>query len=164
MSIDPNHQAPPPYEPPVPPETAMQTLIDRVQNTVNREYGNQDEDPDETKRLREFILYCLAVDYRVRCSVQLSASDREHYLQVCEVIWATERMERPKIVTAKCGASESFGPYLWKYLHASCMRLGDTCRSCDSCCPALCEVHERPRNVQGLRSWYTSQQRTRRSS
>ena len=72
--------------------------------------------------MRNFLLYCLAIDYRFSCPLTMSAPDREHFLRMSRVLVG---------LTALCdnvhlGADDrrNLAPYPWKYLDAPCATLG----------------------------------------
>lgn len=112
---------PPAYEQLELSESASQIFMDRIQATIEAEYTNPNEEPAETKRLRNFLLYCLAIDYRMSCPLVLSASDREHFLSMHKVLDELSEVRRHMHFTA--GERRGLAPYLWKYLHAPCASL-----------------------------------------
>lgn len=121
------YKAPPGYEQPPSYEqmmgqAAVQVFLDRIQNTVDAECNGTSQDSIETKRLRNFLLYCLAVDYRFSCSLSIPAEDREHFLELSKILqdMRTRHGYGPHM---EAGDRMAFAPYLWKYLHEPCTSL-----------------------------------------
>lgn len=79
-----NSDLPPPYEMT---DSEAQQLCNRIQDTVVAEKGGAHKDSLEAESLRNFLLYCLAVDYHVSAprTFILSASEREHYAEMSGV-------------------------------------------------------------------------------
>lgn len=71
-------------------------------------------------RLRNLLLYCLAVDYRVLIMLSLDASDRVHYL---EMAFLLEDLNKAGRAHLKAHERATLGPYFWKYLQAPCTSL-----------------------------------------
>lgn len=116
----PAYEAPPTYEQLVgPSEAAAQVFLDRIQDAVDAEYSSTTQDSTETKRLRNFLLYCLAVDYRYPCSLSIQAPDREHFLELSGVL---QSMRTRHAFVQHMSQDDRIGlaPYLWKYLHEPC--------------------------------------------
>lgn len=74
---------PPPYEIN---ESEAQQLFNRIQGAAVAEQGGALS--AEAESLRDFLLYCLAVDYRVSVPLVLSAPEREHYVEMSTVLIA----------------------------------------------------------------------------
>lgn len=99
-----------------------EAFFERAQAVVDDEMGNNaDKDDAETKRLRNFLLYCLAVDYRVPIKLPLDLSDREHYL---EMAFLLEDLDSVRKAHLKAHERATLAPYFWKYSQAPCIRLG----------------------------------------
>jgi hypothetical protein len=72
--------------------------------------------------LGNFLLYCLAVDYRWPCPLNLSASDRLHFMAMWDVLAPTPRIHQTRHLRAD--ERRALAPYFWKYLHEPCAELG----------------------------------------
>jgi hypothetical protein len=110
-------ETPPPYTPQT--ETPDE-LIGHIQATVNHDSGN-DSNPIEVERVRNFLLFCLATDYRFSTSVVLSASDHEHFFELNRLLGDLRVSYLKPDLTR--GARISLAPYFWKYLYAPCKGL-----------------------------------------
>lgn len=121
MTINQESAAPPAYEQLPNSEAASNILLDRIQYTVHTEYNDGNNDSTETKRLRNFLLYCLAVDYRAPVPLAVSESDREHFREMSATIWDLQNVNFFHLNTED---RRTLAPYFWKYLHAPCTSLG----------------------------------------
>lgn len=121
MTINLKNTAPPAYEQLLNSEAASNILLDRIQYTVGTEYTNANNDSTETKRLRNFLLYCLAVDYRAPIPLAISESDREHFREMSALIWDLQNVDSLHLTTED---RRALAPYFWKHLHAPCTSLG----------------------------------------
>ena len=124
MSTNQKNIAPPAYEQLPNSEATSHIFLDRIQNTVTAEYNNVDNDSTETKRLRNFLLYCLAVDYRAPISLTISESDREHFREMSATLWDLQNIDSDQLVHLDTVDRQAFAPYFWKYLHGPCTGLG----------------------------------------
>lgn len=124
MSANLKHTAPPAYEQLPNSEAASQIFLDQIQDTVKAEYNDVNNDSTETKRLRNFLLYCLAVDYRAPISLTISESDREHFREMSATIWDFQGVDCEHLVHLAADDRRALAPYFWKYLHAPCTSLG----------------------------------------
>jgi hypothetical protein len=124
MSTDQETAAPPAYEQLPNSEATSQIFLDTIQDTVSAEYNNPDNDSTETKRLRSFLLYCLAVDYRAPISLAISESDREHFRELSATIWDLQSVDSHTLFHLTKEDRRALAPYFWKYLHAPCTSLG----------------------------------------
>ena len=124
MSTNQKSIAPSAYEKLPNSEAASDIFLDRIQDTVNAEYIDVNNDSTETKRLRNFLLYCLAVDYRAPISLTVSASDREHFREMSATIWDLQGIDSDHLVHLNGQDRRALAPYFWKYLHAPCTSLG----------------------------------------
>jgi hypothetical protein len=122
MSANQKSTPPPAYGTLPTSEAATNIFLDRIQATVEAEHTIPRKELAETKRMRNFLLYCLAIDYRFPCALAMSASDREHFLAMSRVL-ATLTAIRES-VHIKADARRKLAPYLWRYLHAPCASLG----------------------------------------
>ena len=122
MSTKQKSTAPPAYEQLPNSEAASHIFLDRIQDTVNAEYDNANDDPADTKRLCNFLLYCLAVDYRAPISLTISESDREHFREMSATIWDMRTADQSIHLNPQ--DRSALAPYFWKYLHAPCTSLG----------------------------------------
>jgi hypothetical protein len=102
---------------------ASQRLFGRIQSTLNfeRDADGEDKDPIETENMRKFLLYCLATDYRFSVELELSATEREKYLEIGNLLSDLRRSHNKTNLTQF--ERRVLAPYLWKYLHAPCKRL-----------------------------------------
>jgi hypothetical protein len=102
---------------------ASQRLFGRIRNTLNfqRDADGEDKDPVETENMRKFLIYCLATDYRFSIELELSASEREKYFEICNLLSDLRRSHNKTNLTQF--ERRVLAPYLWKYLHAPCKRL-----------------------------------------
>lgn len=121
MTFKQKNTAPPAYEQLPNSEAASNILLDRIQYTVRTEYNNANNDSTETKRLRNFLLYCLAVDYRAPIPLAISESDREHFREMSATIWDLQNVDSFHLTMED---RRALAPYFWKYLHAPCTSLG----------------------------------------
>jgi hypothetical protein len=121
MAFTPKSASPPAYKQ-LSSDAAMQIFFGRIQAAVNAKYGNPTQESNETKRLRNFMLYCLAIDYRWPCPLSLSASDRVHFMAMWDILLPTPRIH----LRMHLGADErrALAPYFWKYLYEPCAELG----------------------------------------
>lgn len=110
--------SPPSYKPS---DAESDAFFDKARAVVDAERNNVETDDAETMRLRNFLLYCLAVDYRVPIKLSLDASDRVHYL---EMAFLLEDLNKVGKAHLKAHERATLGPYFWKYLQAPCIRLG----------------------------------------
>lgn len=124
MSTSQNSTAPPAYEQLPSSEAASNIFMDRIQDTVNAEYNNANNDSTKTKRLRNFLLYCLAVDYRAPIALTISESDREHFREMSATIWDLQVVDSHALLHLEKEDRKALAPYFWKYLHAPCTSLG----------------------------------------
>jgi hypothetical protein len=122
MASNSKSAAPPAYEQLGPSDAANQIFFGRIQAAVNAECGYRNGESIETKRLRNFLLYCLAVDYRWPCPLNLSASDRGHFLAMWNVLAPKPRIHQTMHLRAD--ERRALAPYFWKYLHKPCDKLG----------------------------------------
>jgi hypothetical protein len=120
MSTYQESTSPPAYEKLLDSEAASHIFLNRIQNTVNAEYHDVNNDSTETKRLRNFLLYCLAVDYRAPISLTISESDREHFREMSATIWDLQGLDSENLVHLNGKDRQALAPYFWKYLHAPC--------------------------------------------
>ena len=123
MSATANDVSPPPYHQLEQSEAASEIFLDRIQATIEAEHTIAEEQPLETQRVRDFLLYCLAIDYRSPCPLTISAQCREHFLSMRRVLKELATM-RGKTHNLKADDRRKLAPYLWKYLHAPCASLG----------------------------------------
>lgn len=125
MSFSQKLSSPPEYGQLPPSAATNQIFLDRIQTAVNAEYNDANNDPTETNRLRNFLLYCLAMDYRVPCELVLSTTDRAHYLELCATV-SVIRTIGPTVrdIHLEAENRRKIAPYFWKYLHAPCIGLG----------------------------------------
>ena len=127
MSTDQKSTSPPAYEQLTDseaPSNVCDIFLDRIKDTVNAEYNDANNDSSETKRLRNFLLYCLAVDYRAPISLTISESDREHFRELSATIWDLQGIDSEHLVHLNGQDRRALAPYFWKYLHAPCTSLG----------------------------------------
>lgn len=117
-----NDAAPPAYEQLEPSNERSQAFLRRIQAAVNIAYGNANDNPPEIKRMHNFLLYCLAVDYRCPCALSLSASDREHFLGMKKVLVSMPNIHKSMHLSAE--ERRPLAAYFWKHLHAPCTSLG----------------------------------------
>lgn len=103
-------------------EAASEIFLDKIQATIEAEHTILDEEPFETHRMRNFLLYCLAIDYRFPCPLNISTQRREHFLGMRRVLGDLAAV-RGKM-HLKADERRQLAPYLWKYLHAPCASLG----------------------------------------
>jgi hypothetical protein len=105
-------------------EAASDIFLDSIQATIEAEHTipDNDEQPFETHRMRNFLLYCLAIDYRFPCPLKVSTQRREHFLGMRRVLGDLAAV-RGKM-HLKADDRRKLAPYLWKYLHAPCASLG----------------------------------------
>jgi hypothetical protein len=103
-------------------EASSENFLDRLQATIQAENTISDEEPFETHRMRNFLLYCLAIDYRLPCPLNISAQRREHFLSMRRLLRELQRIRETVHLTAQ--DRRKLAPYLWKYLHAPCASLG----------------------------------------
>ena len=101
---------------------ASDVFLDRIQATIEAEHTILDEEPYETQRMRDFLLYCLAIDYRFPCSLSVSAQRREHFLGIRRVLRELKTIR--ETVHLQADDRRKLAPFLWKYLHAPCAGLG----------------------------------------
>jgi hypothetical protein len=99
---------------------ASHRLFGRIQSTLNseRDADGEDKDPIETENMRKFLLYCLATDYRFSVELELSATEREKYLEIGNLLSDLRRSHNKTNLTQF--ERRVLAPYLWKYLHAPC--------------------------------------------
>ena len=121
MPTNQKNTAPPAYQQLPNSEAASQILLDRIRDTVLIEYDDANNDSFETKRLRNFLLYCLAVDYRAPIPLVISESDREHFREMSYTIWDLQDVD---FFHLNGEDAKVMAPYFWKYLHAPCTSLG----------------------------------------
>lgn len=124
MSTNEKNTAPPAYEQLSNSEVASHIFLDRIQDTINAEYNDVNNDSTETKRLRNFLLYCLAVDYRAPILLALSESDREHFREMSATLWDLKGLDCERLVHLEGKDRRALAPYFWKYLHSPCTSLG----------------------------------------
>lgn len=86
MSATSNDISPPAYHELEQSEAASEIFLDRIQATIEAEHKIAEEQPLETRRVRDFMLYCLAIDYRFLCPLTISAQSREHFLSMRRVL------------------------------------------------------------------------------
>lgn len=103
-------------------EAASEIFLDRIQATISAERTVPDEEPFETHRMRNFLLYCLAIDYRFPCQLSVSAQRQEHFLGMRRLLKNLQTIRETVHLTAE--DRRKLAPYLWKYLHAPCASLG----------------------------------------
>jgi len=103
-------------------EAASDIFLDRIQATIEAEQTIPDEEPFEIHRMRNFLLYCLAIDYRFPCPLNISAQRREHFLNMRRLLRELKKIRETVHLTAQ--DRRKLAPYLWKYLHAPCASLG----------------------------------------
>jgi hypothetical protein len=113
---------PPAYEQAANAEPRTPVFLDQIRATADAEYNNVNDDAVETERLRNFLLYCLAVDYRAPVTLIISGSDREHYLELAAIVGSMRTIHQSFHLTA--ADRKSLAPYFWKYLHSPCTTLG----------------------------------------
>jgi len=97
-------------------EAASDIFLDRIQATISAERTVPDEEPFETHRMRNFLLYCLAIDYRFPCQLNVSAQRQEHFLGMRRLLKNLQTIRETVHLTAE--DRRKLAPYLWKYLHA----------------------------------------------
>ncbi|KAM0723617.1 hypothetical protein Q7P37_000605 [Cladosporium fusiforme] len=122
MSTKRTNNNPPAYEQNPPLDKSPQDIIDRVQTAVNASHRRIKDEPAETQRLRNFMLYCMAIDYRVPLDFELKPEDREHYLEMAEVVNNMRQIHKKGNLGAD--SRRTLAPYLRKFLHAPCSDLG----------------------------------------
>lgn len=98
--------------------------MDQIQDTVNGGYKNEENDSVETKRLRNFLLYCLTLDYRAPIALTISESDSEHFREMSATIWDLQGVDTHALLHLEKEDRKALAPYFWKYLHAPCTGLG----------------------------------------
>lgn len=76
----------------------------------------------EVKRVRNFLAYCLAIDYNVDIGAKLSAADRTHFLRLSTQMCDLELAQRVAPTTAE--ERHILGPYFWTYIHSPAKALG----------------------------------------
>lgn len=123
MSASQSKDHPPAYDDEAQPsDAATHTVLESITAAINAECDNPNDDPVETARMRNFLLFCLAVDYRVPCAVQISAPNRDHFLRISgniftmHCVWPKHRLSAEDRTL--------LAPYFWKYLHSPCITLG----------------------------------------
>ena len=112
MSID--WSAPPPAYESLQQSDATTQISDRIQTTAHAESSIPNDELEEVARLRNFLSYCIAVDYRCRAPSTLTSEDRDHYLDLAKVALAKR----------KAGSGDRvLAPYLRKHLFIPSYRL-----------------------------------------
>jgi hypothetical protein len=110
-----------------PPYTVVPKMDDPsavLQSTIAAVTQGRTEEPmfnQEAERLRRFMSFCLAVDYQCPTNIQLSASDRAHFiaLSVC----ASDLAKSHDWTCLTWRERKILAPYFWRYLHAPCHAL-----------------------------------------
>jgi hypothetical protein len=97
-------------------------LLDHLQATAAHESPEADTDTVEVERVRNFMLFCLATDYRYSTNVVLSASDSDHSSGMCGLLLDLKTSHAKTDLTHE--ERMCIAPYLCKYLHAPCKGLG----------------------------------------
>lgn len=72
----------------------MTEMFDRAHAVVDSMCNSAENDDVETILLRNFLLYCLAVDYRIPDKLTLDLSDREHYLEMSYMLEDLNRVSK----------------------------------------------------------------------
>jgi hypothetical protein len=124
MAATSNEVNPPAYQQLEQSGAASDIFLDRIQATIEAEHTipDNDEEPFETHRMRNFLLYCLAIDYRFPCPLNVTAQRREHFLGLRRILREVATLHGRMHLTAE--DRRNLAPYLWKYLHAPCASLG----------------------------------------
>lgn len=68
--------------------------------------------------MRNFLLYCVAVDYQFTGDFELSAADSQHYLHMHNLLRDLQRSHGQTTLNEK--ERRTLAPYFWKYLHEPC--------------------------------------------
>ncbi|GAB7335054.1 hypothetical protein MBLNU13_g06911t1 [Cladosporium sp. NU13] len=100
-------------------EAASEIFLDRIQATISAERTVPDEEPFETHRMRNFLLYCLAIDYP--CPLNISAQRCQHFLGMRRLLKNLYAIRETVHLTAE--DRRKLAPYLCKHLHAPCASL-----------------------------------------
>ena len=108
-------------------EAASEIFLDRIQATISAERTVADgtvadEEPFETHRMRNFLLYCLAIDYRFPCPLNISAQRHEHFLGIRRLLKEVQQIRETVHLSAE--NRRKLAPFFWKYLHAPCASIG----------------------------------------
>lgn len=108
-------------------EAASEIFLDRIQATISAERTVADgtiadEEPFETHRMRNFLLYCLAIDYRFPCPLNISAQRHEHFLGIRRLLKEVQQIRETVHLSAE--DRRKLAPFFWKYLHAPCASIG----------------------------------------
>lgn len=111
-------EAPPPY---IPSDAESQQLLGGLQRTLENERSNTYTQPAETERLRNFLLFCLAYDYRCNFDVVLSCFDRNHYVDMANALRELHATHDNTHLTVY--ERVTLAPYFYKFLHAPCKSL-----------------------------------------
>lgn len=112
-------EAPPAYEPP---EEVPDMLVDRIRATIDAERGHVGEDSADAARMRNFLLYCLAIDYRCVLGLTLSASDRNHYVDMSTLLQDVQASHDRTDLTRS--ERRTLAPFFGRYLQEPCRNLG----------------------------------------
>lgn len=99
-------------------------ILETISSTMSRELKSPlgESSPDEVRRLHNFLLYTLAVDYMAEIAVSLSAEDQLHFLQVADCLGSLS--QSTKVVNPTEQDRQVLGPFFWTHLHKPARALG----------------------------------------
>ncbi|KAK6421274.1 hypothetical protein LTR95_016829 [Oleoguttula sp. CCFEE 5521] len=110
--------------PPGPPSYAtddQNKLLDRLGSVMVKGWSvsaNADA-AAEDERLRNFILFCICIDYRCRHDLALSAADKHHFIEMSQALDILPSSNTKMSYLDR----EEMAPYFWMFLHEPCATL-----------------------------------------
>lgn len=95
--------------------------MSKLQGVVSDETMVGTDAEDETERLRNFLIYTLALDYKRNKSAVLSSEDREHFTALSNLLNSLRTAHRNTHLHST--ERQALAPYFWLYLHEPCKAL-----------------------------------------
>ncbi|KAK6429764.1 hypothetical protein LTR95_014088 [Oleoguttula sp. CCFEE 5521] len=103
------------------PDDDQKTLLDRLGSAMAEERGVSAsvDAAAEVERLRNFLLFCICIDYRCRPDLALSAADKQHFIEMSEHLdtLAASNTKMSYLYRAEIAR------YFWLFLHEPCIAL-----------------------------------------